>query len=106
VAHTIHVHPRAYADIRNATGRIQQLVSPASATRWHDGVWAKMRSLATLPEMWPLADEAADLGLELREVLYGHRHHVYRILFTIDGQTVNIHRVRHAAQDRLTTGDV
>jgi plasmid stabilization system protein ParE len=42
----------------------------------------------------------------LRELLYGRRRNVYRILFTIDGQTVNILRVRHAAQDRLTPEDV
>jgi hypothetical protein len=54
----------------------------------------------------PLADEAADLGLELRQLLFGRRRGVYRILFTIDGQTVTIHRVRHAAQDRLSPDDV
>jgi hypothetical protein len=53
-----------------------------------------------------LADEAADLGLDLRELLYGRRRDVYRVLFTIDGQTVNVLRVRHAAQDRLTPRDI
>jgi len=41
----------------------------------------------------------------LRELLYGRRRNVYRILFTIDGQTVNVLRVRHSAQNRLTPGD-
>ncbi len=40
------------------------------------------------------------------ELLYGRRRSAYRILFTIDGQTVNVLRVRHAAQDRLKPGDV
>ena len=53
-----------------------------------------------------LADEAADLGVELRQLLYGKRRNVYRILFTIEGGTVNVLRIRHAAQDRLTPEDV
>ena len=56
--------------------------------------------------MWPLADEAADLGIELRQTLFGKRRHVYRILYTFDGDTVHIHRVRHAAQDRLSADDL
>jgi hypothetical protein len=39
-------------------------------------------------------------------LLYGRRRNIYRILYTIDGQNVTIHRVRHAAQDRLASGDV
>jgi plasmid stabilization system protein ParE len=44
--------------------------------------------------------------LDLRELLYGRRRNVYRIVFTIVGQRVNVLRVRHAAQDRLMPGDV
>jgi len=56
--------------------------------------------------MWPLAEEAEDLGIELRQALYGKRRQVYRILYTFDGTTVHVHRVRHAAQDRLTADDI
>lgn len=38
-------------------------------------------------------------------MLYGRRRQVYRILFTIEGNTVLIHHVRHTAQDRLTEDD-
>jgi plasmid stabilization system protein ParE len=62
-----------------------------------------MRSLGTNPERCPLADEAGDLGMDLRELLHGRRRDIHPILFTVEGQTVIIHRVRHAAQDRLTT---
>ena len=65
-----------------------------------------MATLEQSPDRCPLADEAGDFGLDLRELLYGRRRGVYRILFTIDGQTVTIHRIRHAAQDRLSPDDV
>jgi plasmid stabilization system protein ParE len=106
VAHTIVVRTRARIDIRGAFTGVFQTVSPASAAKWHAGILTKIRSLATNPERYPLAYEAVDLGIELREMLYGKRRHVYRILFTIDGQTVNVHRVRHAAQDRLSSDDI
>jgi len=46
------------------------------------------------------------LGFDLRMLLYGRGRHVYRILFTIDGDTVNVLRVRHAAQDWLTEDEL
>lgn len=67
---------------------------------------AKMNTLDQHPDRYPLADDAAKIGIELRQMLYGHKRHVYRILNTIDGQTVNIHGVRHAAQDDLKPGDI
>lgn len=106
MAHIVSIWPRAQFDMRVTFVRIGRTSSPATASNWYAGILRKIRSLANNPEMWPFADEAVDLGLELRELLYGRRRQVYRILFTIDGQTVNVHRVRHAAQDRLSPGDI
>jgi plasmid stabilization system protein ParE len=105
VAYTIDIFPRAMADIRAAVAwRSRQSVS--SAARLHAGLLAAIRSLGDNPERCSLADEATDLGVDLRELLYGRRRGVYRILFTIEGQKVNVLRVRHAAQDRLSAGDL
>jgi plasmid stabilization system protein ParE len=105
VSHTIDIFPRAMADIRAAVAwRERQSVS--SAARLHSGLLGAIRTLGNNPESCPLADETADLGLDLRELLYGRRRGVYRILFTIEGQTVNVLRIRHAAQDRLSAGDL
>ena len=103
--YAIDIFPRAMADIRAAvTWRGQR--SSLAAGRVHAGLLAAVRTLANNPERCPLADEAADLSLHLRELLCGRRRNIYRILFTIEGQTVNVLRVRHAAQDRLTADDV
>lgn len=57
--------------------------------------------------MWPLADEAEEVGLPLREMLYRRHRFVYRILYTIEeGDVVYIHRIRSAAQDRLRPDDL
>lgn len=102
----IRVHPQAFADITQAVANVKERVSEASADRLHDGLWARIRSISEFPAMWPLAEEAEDLGIPLRHVLYGKRRHVYRILYTFDGTTIHVHRVRHAAQDRLTGDDL
>ena len=105
MSHAIVIFPRAMADIRSAVDwRSRQ--STSSAARLHAGLLAAIRSLVNNPERCPLADEAADIGLDLRELLYGRRRGVYRILFLIEGQTVNVLRVRHAAQDRLSAGEI
>ena len=105
MSYTIDIVSRARTDIRSVVNwRSQQ--SASSAARWHAGLLNAIRSLCDNPERCPLADEAADLGMELRELLYGRRRNIYRILFTIEEQTVNVLRVRHAAQDRLSGDEI
>ena len=77
-----------------------------SAARWRDGLIAVVDTLQTLPERCPLADEVGEHGLQWRVLLYGRKRHVYRILFTIEGDTVTIHHVRHTAQDQLSADDL
>jgi plasmid stabilization system protein ParE len=106
MARTVLLRPGAYADIREITRFISQNVSPTSATRWQARIETAIGQLATEAERYPQADEAADLGIDLREMLHDRRPHVYRILYLFDDDTVSILRVRHAAQDRLTQDDV
>jgi len=106
MARTVQLRPGAQADLREITRYISQRVSAASAARWLTAIQATIARLATDADQCPQADEAVDLGVDLRELLHGRRPHVYRILFTIADDTVNVLRVRHAAQDRLTADDV
>lgn len=53
-----------------------------------------------------MADEAVDVGIELRELIHRRRRTVYRGPFTVEETEVTILRVRNAAQDRLTDADV
>jgi plasmid stabilization system protein ParE len=103
--HLVRLTRRALADVEAGVAYRAQR-SATAAARWRAGLLARLADLEQSPDRCPLADEAADLGLQLRELLYGRRRNVYRILFAIDGQTVNILRLRHAAQDRLAPGDV
>lgn len=94
---------RADNDVAAAEARIGQ---SAAVGRWRARLLRVVHQLETDPHFYPVADEAVDLGIDLRMAIFGRRRHVYRVLFTIDGQTVNVLRIRHAAQDRLQPGDV
>lgn len=81
--------------------------SAARATQWRNALVTNATgALEDDPHRYPAADEAADLELDLRELLFGRGRNVYRVLFTIDGESVYVHRVRHAAQDRLDADDI
>ncbi len=101
----VEVFPQAEADIRRNADWMRLNLSPAQAARWGLGIASAIAALANNPEQHPEAEEAADLSLPLRCKLY-RRRRVFRILFVIDGETVNVHRVRHAAQDHLTEEDL
>lgn len=79
----------------------------ADADRWRGRFLVKV--IGTLegdPHRFPQAEEAADLEIDLRVMPYGKRRQVYRVLFTIEGERVIVHRVRHGAQDRLSLEDI
>lgn len=67
-----------------------------------------MNRISTLemhPKRCPVAPESADLGLEIRELLFGKRQGVYRILFRIERRTVLILRIWHAARGQFEIED-
>jgi len=73
--------------------------SEAIAERWHAGLNTAFTSLAKNPTRSPVSPEASEaLGCETRLLLYGRRRGVFRILYTINGGTVWILRIRHSAQ--------
>ena len=73
--------------------------SPDAAARWYTELKKGIESLSMMPERCPVAiEETEQLGITLRELLSGERPGVYRILFSVEGNTVTIHYVRHSAQ--------
>jgi len=69
--------------------------------RWFVALRAAITSLATLPLRCPLAPENQDSPVEVRQLLYGNRPHVYRILFAVEGTTVQVLHIRHGRRRRV-----
>ena len=53
-------------------------------------------SLAEIPERCPIAPENTRFPFEVRQLLYGRKPRVYRIIFTIEGETVHILHIRYS----------
>jgi plasmid stabilization system protein ParE len=98
VKYRVLVTARARADAVQ-TFRWSANRSPDDAARWYLDFEKAVAKLGTMPERHPIAeDESEQLGIVLRQMLYGRRRRVYRLLFSIEGNTVTLHYVRHAAQ--------
>lgn len=82
---------------------------PERAGRWYSGLLGAIESLAEFPTRCGLAREDEFFPVEVRQLLYGRRQSVYRVLFTIledrDEAVVRILHVRHSAQRTLGAPD-
>ena len=65
---------------------------------WMDGLQAAISTLESIPRRCGLAAENDLHTFEVRQLLYGTRPHVYRILFTIENEVVTILHVRHGSR--------
>src|SRR5437762_3358680 len=102
MAFQVVFRPRAQSDIAATVAWLVR-TSSARAARWRTGLLRIVENLERDPNRYATADEAADLGVHLRQLLYGRGRHVYRVLFTNEEETVNILRIRHGAQDQLAS---
>jgi plasmid stabilization system protein ParE len=67
-----------------------------AAVAWLHGLGEAIDSLAQFPSRCPLASENQEFAFEVRQLLYGRKPHVYRVLFTIERDVVRVLHIRHA----------
>ena len=100
----ILIQPEAMEGIETAYRWIEA-DSPQRAHKWAKGLMEAIESLNFLPRRCSLAPENEVFAEEIRQHLYGKRGSVYRILFTIQLDTINILYIRHGAQQWVTPED-
>jgi toxin ParE1/3/4 len=110
MAYRVDLTPQAISDIESAFEYISQ-EAPTRARGWLIGLMDSVYSLEDMPERFPVAPESQDFGKELRQVFYGRRTGVYRIIFRVYGESpgdgvVRVICVRHGARDRLKPEDL
>ena len=76
--------------------------APETAARWLMRFEAELNSLANNPERFGFAPENRKVSREIRQLLFGRRPNVYRAVFTIEGDTVRVLRVRRGSRRFLT----
>ncbi len=74
-----------------------------AAWLWFNGLQDAVDSLESLPNRCPIAPESKTAGRELRQLLYGDKPHVYRIIFSVDEglRMVKVFHIRHGARENL-----
>jgi plasmid stabilization system protein ParE len=98
MAYRVELTRRAESDLREIFGFINAEES-TSAARWFFGLQDLIATLATLPERGLVTD----YDPKLRYLLYGHKPHVYRILYRVNPSAgcVRVTHIRHGGRKPL-----
>ena len=91
----VELSQQAQRDIAAIYDWLQSQQAGDAGARWFLALRAAVASLTNLPPRCPLAPESRDSPVEVRHLLYGRRPHVYRILFAIEGDVVQVLHIRH-----------
>lgn len=74
---------------------------PDLAESWLWGISQSVTSLSKFPERCPISAESDAFDVTVRQLLYGKKPHIYRILFSIQEEKVYILRIRSTKQKSL-----
>jgi plasmid stabilization system protein ParE len=99
----VELTDRAQADIAAIYDWLLSQQAGAAGERWFVALREAIASLAALPQRCPISPESTDAPIEVRQLLFGRKPHVYRILVTVERDVVHILHVRHSeiAEDPL-----
>jgi plasmid stabilization system protein ParE len=104
VSRTVILQPRAEQDILEAAGNFP---NPVVGARWFDRIMDHIDNLSDSAEWYGLADEADEIGVDLRGTYFGKRRGGrYRKPFVIRGNTVQVITVRHGSRGPITADDL
>ena len=92
----VELSAQAESDAEAILDWLQSQRAGETGIHWFLALEDAIASLDTFPERCPLAPESAQFPFEVRQLLYGRKPHVYRILFTIERETVKVLHIRHA----------
>lgn len=99
--YSIRVHRLARVDLSEAYAWARRH-APNTADRWFDRFREAIRSLEIAPDRCAFAIENRRVKIEIRELHFGRRPNVFRIIFHIDGTTVRVLRIRRGQRQFLT----
>lgn len=107
MGYRVRITVRAEADADEAYARIHR-ESPDRARHWLGGLWEAVSGLSVLPTRCAIAPESKVMPVEIRQLLYGKRQGVYRVLFCAieEQKIVVVLRIRHSARLFLSAEDL
>lgn len=87
MAHNVLYRRRAERDLEKLAEVVTQ--------EWFDGLCDAIESLGEFPERCALAPERALRRKGIRQLLFGEGHSIYRILYHVKEDSVEILTIRH-----------
>jgi hypothetical protein len=75
--------------------------APVRGPLWFNRLLAAIESLQTMPQRCAYATENNQFPFEVRQLLFGRKPNVYRVVFTIEGNVVYVLRIRGPRQKPL-----
>lgn len=93
--------PQADQDLDTILDWLIERQAGEAGLRWFRKLRKEIESLSELPQRCPLAPENKEFPFDVRQLLYGRKPHLYRVLFTIAGDTVVVLHIRHGRRRRL-----
>ena len=102
----VQISKKAEADIDEALAWFWEQLAAEAGERWLVAIWNAIETLESQPDRFSLAAETEQFGLEVRELLFGKRRGVYRIIFHVGGQTVTILRIWHGSRNAIREIDL
>ena len=98
MAYRVKLMPRAQRDLSGIYDHIAARESDAART-WYFGLKDSIRSLYEIPSRCPQTPEDSSL----RHLLYGHKPHIYRVIYRIleKQKIVEVLHIRHGARDEF-----
>lgn len=102
MAFRVELSDRAQADIAGIYDWLHSQQAGDAGERWFIALREAIASLSTLPTRCPVSPESRDIPLEVRQLIHGRRPHLYRILFTVDGDAVQVLHIRHGRRRPLS----
>jgi plasmid stabilization system protein ParE len=95
MAFRVQTTERSDADAEELLEWLESHDAGDAGIRWFMALQDAIESLAIMPRRCALAPENATFPFEVRQLLYGRKPHVYRILFTIVDEVVFVLHIRH-----------
>ena len=76
------------------------------AARWYEQLMAVLAGLGQHPQKYAIAAEEELQYHEVREMLFGRRKNVYRVLYRVESDTVRILAIIHGRRKPIDPSDL
>lgn len=96
----VELSEEALADAEQLYGWVTE-AAPFRGLLWFNRMMAAIDSRSTFPQRCAYATENNRFTFDVRQLLFGRKSNVYRVVFTVEGDVVSVLRIRGPRQKPL-----